>query len=199
LNWYRRRNTFLANERGLGKTVQIAVALASLARDAGLRGPFLIIAPVSALQHWRAEFERWSDLNVVVFHGNEASRQIIIEKEMTVVDNQGRVQANLFRPDVVITSHDLIVWVKPVFDTISWRYLVADESHRLKDGLGKRYERLLSFSLEHCSILARTPIPKDISELWALLHFCDPDQSSDITASLAEHKEVNELGQFQAD
>jgi len=38
-------------------------------QKAGIRGPFLIIAPLSTIANWQREFEAWTDLNVVVYHG----------------------------------------------------------------------------------------------------------------------------------
>ena len=38
-------------------------------QDAGIRGPFLVIAPLSTISNWQREFETWSDINVVIYHG----------------------------------------------------------------------------------------------------------------------------------
>lgn len=35
----------------------------------GVRGPFLVIAPLSTISNWQREFETWSDINAVVYHG----------------------------------------------------------------------------------------------------------------------------------
>ena len=40
-----------------------------LQQDAGIRGPFLIIVPLSTIANWEREFESWSDMNVVIYHG----------------------------------------------------------------------------------------------------------------------------------
>lgn len=55
--------------QGLGKTVQSMSFVHHLHTKLGYRGPFLVIAPLSTLPHWLREFEGWSDLNVVVYHG----------------------------------------------------------------------------------------------------------------------------------
>lgn len=39
-----------------------------------LPGPFLIIAPLSTIMHWQREFQNWSDMNTVVFHGGQVGR-----------------------------------------------------------------------------------------------------------------------------
>lgn len=35
----------------------------------GVRGPFLVIAPLSTISNWQREFETWSEINAVVYHG----------------------------------------------------------------------------------------------------------------------------------
>ena len=73
-NWFARQNCILADEMGLGKTVQ-SIALLIEVVEAGIRGPFLVIAPLSTITNWQREFEAWSDLNVVIYHGRYARRE----------------------------------------------------------------------------------------------------------------------------
>ncbi|CAH1277555.1 CHD9 [Branchiostoma lanceolatum] len=67
-NWYNRRNCILADEMGLGKTVQSITFLKAI-QEQGILGPFLIIAPLSTIGNWQREFETWTNINVVVYHG----------------------------------------------------------------------------------------------------------------------------------
>lgn len=49
---------------------QTVTFLSILHNDYGMRGPFLIIAPLSTVTHWQREFQTWSDMNTIVFHGD---------------------------------------------------------------------------------------------------------------------------------
>ena len=53
-SWHARRNVLLADEMGLGKTAQ-SVALLGELRRLGVQGPFLVVAPLSTLEHWQRE------------------------------------------------------------------------------------------------------------------------------------------------
>lgn len=64
-----RQNCILADEMGLGKTVQ-SIAFLQCVFDYGIRGPFLVIAPLSTIGNWIREFDTWTDLNVIVYHGS---------------------------------------------------------------------------------------------------------------------------------
>jgi SNF2 family DNA or RNA helicase len=35
----------------------------------GHRGPFLVIAPLSTIPHWQREFDGWTEMNTLVYHG----------------------------------------------------------------------------------------------------------------------------------
>ena len=58
LNWMIRAfssniNTVLADEMGLGKTIQSIAFLDHLIKICKIRGPFLVVAPLSTLSHWK--------------------------------------------------------------------------------------------------------------------------------------------------
>lgn len=54
---------------GLGKTIQ-SLTFINAVHEYGVRGPFLVIAPLSTIPNWQREFEGWTDLNVIVYHGS---------------------------------------------------------------------------------------------------------------------------------
>ena len=42
-----------------------------------LPGPFLVVVPLSTITNWAKEFRKWlPDMNVVVYVGNRASREV---------------------------------------------------------------------------------------------------------------------------
>jgi len=67
-NRYQGRNCILADEMGLGKTVQVVAMLEHLRTIEGLRGPYLIVAPLSTMGHWRREFEGWTEAVVCYYY-----------------------------------------------------------------------------------------------------------------------------------
>ena len=80
-SWYQNRNCLLADEMGLGKTIQ-ALSWVNSIYEYGIRGPFLVIAPLSTIPNWQREFDGWTDMNVIVYHGSQTSRNMIQEYEM---------------------------------------------------------------------------------------------------------------------
>lgn len=72
---------------GLGKTIQSITFLYEIF-SMGIRGPFLIIAPLSTITNWEREFRTWTHMNVIVYHGSQISRQMILQYEMFHRDAQ---------------------------------------------------------------------------------------------------------------
>jgi chromodomain-helicase-DNA-binding protein 7 len=84
---YSRQNCILADEMGLGKTIQ-SITFLEHVFSYGIRGPFLVIVPLSTLGNWQREFEAWTDLNVIVYHGSSASRNMLQQYEMFYKDEK---------------------------------------------------------------------------------------------------------------
>lgn len=86
---HRRQNCILADEMGLGKTIQ-SIAFLQEVSNVGIRGPFLVIAPLSTITNWEREFNTWTEMNSIVYHGSLASRQMIQQYEMYCKDSRVR-------------------------------------------------------------------------------------------------------------
>ena len=82
--WYKRQSAILADEMGLGKTVQIVTLIEHLYRVEKIEKPFLIVVPLSTLEHWRREFAAWTDLNVCIYHDSKRQfRDLMREYEVS--------------------------------------------------------------------------------------------------------------------
>jgi len=58
----------LADEMGLGKTIQTIAFLNHLVNFENYRGPFLVIAPLSTLGHWKRTGREWTNLNALLYY-----------------------------------------------------------------------------------------------------------------------------------
>ncbi|KAI4881108.1 hypothetical protein NFI96_020418 [Prochilodus magdalenae] len=172
-NWYNRRNCILADEMGLGKTIQSITFLQEI-HHTGIKGPFLIIAPLSTIANWEREFRTWTHLNVIVYHGSVLSRQMLQQYEMYFRDAQGRAVKGAYRFQAVITTFEMILGGCPELNAIEWRCVIIDEAHRLKNKNCKLLEGFKLMNLEHKVLLTGTPLQNTVEELFSLLHFLEP-------------------------
>ncbi|XP_060926010.1 chromodomain-helicase-DNA-binding protein 6 [Limanda limanda] len=174
-NWFNRKNCILADEMGLGKTIQSITFLYEIC-NMGIRGPFLIIAPLSTITNWEREFRTWTDMNVIVYHGSQISRQMIMQYEMFYRDPQGNSIPGVLKFQGLITTFEMIMADCPELRKLHWRCVVIDEAHRLKNRNCKLLEGLKLMNLEHKVLLTGTPLQNSVEELFSLLNFLEPLQ-----------------------
>ena len=174
-SWYHGNNCLLADEMGLGKTIQSLAFLDGMFKY-GIRGPFLVIAPLSTIPNWQREFELWSEMNVIVYHGSQTSRNMLAEYEMYYKDGKGEKMADVFKFHVLITTYESVISDIIELSEIKWRACVIDEAHRLKNHKCKLIEGLQLLTLETRLLLSGTPLQNNIQELYSLLSFLEPDQ-----------------------
>lgn len=65
----------MTSEMGLGKTLQTIAFLAHL-RERGSYGPFMIVVPLSVLDNWLNELERFApSMPAIAYHGTPQERE----------------------------------------------------------------------------------------------------------------------------
>lgn len=197
-SWFNTHNCILADEMGLGKTIQSLTFVHSV-YEYGIRGPFLVIAPLSTIPNWQREFEGWTDMNIIVYHGSVTSKQMIQDYEFYYKTDSGKVIKDLTKFNVLITTFEMIVTDYHDLRNFNWRLCVIDEAHRLKNRNCKLLEGLRQLNLEHRVLLSGTPLQNNISELFSLLNFLEPTQFNDADqfmtdfGSLKTEEEVQKL------
>lgn len=171
--WFNRQGCILADEMGLGKTIQSVSCLNELFSGQKILGPFLVLAPLSTLGHWQREFQSWTNMNAIVYHGSSESRRIIQEYEWSYGTPQ---KGPPFKWHVMITTYETILQEANKLKHINWKVMVVDEAHRLKNRASRLVDELRNFKSEHRVLLTGTPIQNNSLEVWSLLNFLEPDK-----------------------
>jgi hypothetical protein len=148
--------------------------------DRNIPGPFLIVAPLSTIPAWQREFNKWApNMNIVVYLGNQGSRDIIRQYEWTYDEEErkGRKhkQSQRYRFHVVLTTYEFVTRDRAVLGSVDWVYVLIDEAHRLKDSDSLLYQTLSQFHSLNKLLITGTVIQNSLRELWALLHFLHPN------------------------
>ncbi|KAI8822857.1 SNF2 family N-terminal domain-containing protein [Fimicolochytrium jonesii] len=167
-------NGILADEMGLGKTLQVIAFLAHL-WEVGTRGPFLIVVPLSTLVNWVSEFERFAPtIPVLLYHGPKEERDYL---------RRNRLSPSSTTPfPIIVTTYEICMRDKNHLQLLKWVYVIVDEGHRLKNLDCKLIRELKSYRSANRLLLTGTPIQNNLSELWSLLNFVQPDIFSDRSA-----------------
>uniref|UniRef100_A0A1I7VD36 Chromo domain-containing protein n=1 Tax=Loa loa TaxID=7209 RepID=A0A1I7VD36_LOALO len=203
VNWllycyYNKQNCILADEMGLGKTVQ-TICFLQRVYDYGIHGPFLIVVPLSTIHNWQREFETWTDMNTIVYHGSASSRQIIQQTEFCYRPEELKGgKRNIVKFDALITTFEMVVSDCDILKQISYQVCIIDEAHRLKNRNCKLLTSgLLSLTVEHRVLLTGTPLQNNIEELYSLLNFLEPEQFHSSSAFLEQFGQCQTEDQVQ--
>ena len=143
------RRCFLADEQGLGKTVE---ALATLESDGAF--PAVVVCPASLKLNWQREAAHWLPHRSVA----------LVEGRMAVAPTA----------DITILNYEIVAAHREVLGRIGPRALVVDESHYVKNPQAKRTQavRRLAGSVVEGGLklaLSGTPVLNHAEELVAQL------------------------------
>ena len=162
-------NGILADEMGLGKTIQTIALLAHLAEEHQVWGPHLIVVPTSVMLNWEMEFKKFlPGFKILTYYGTQEERK---QKRKGWLDND--------KWHVCITSYQLVLQDQQTFKRRAWHYLVLDEAHNIKNFRSQRWQALLTFRTRARLLLTGTPLQNNLQELWSLLFFLMPSDSTE--------------------
>ncbi|HET9599193.1 MAG TPA: SNF2-related protein, partial [Anaeromyxobacteraceae bacterium] len=155
----------LADEVGLGKTVEAGLVLAQLAAEG--RGRVLVLVPASLRAQWRAELSSKFGLEAAVVDGVSARAGEKHGLRLNPFDTGG----------IVIASHPFAAGRADEVARVPWDLAVIDEAHRLRNAYRKDHKtgQALRRALRRCPklLLTATPLQNDLMELLGLTAFID--------------------------
>ena len=106
-----------------------------------------MIVPKSTLANWNKEFHRWCpSLSTFVLHGDKAERA---ELRTEMLDTEF---------DVLITTYEMAIIEKAVLKKYSWRYVVIDEAHRIKNENSNLARVVRTYNSNHRLLITGTPL-----------------------------------------
>lgn len=113
----------LADQMGLGKTVQI-IAFLSILFERGVKGPHIILVPLSTVHNWLNEFGRFApNICVLPLFGHKQERAERVRKIRTTKSTSVVILAAY---NSAITENALIVGKQ-------FKLMIVDEGHKLKN------------------------------------------------------------------
>ena len=170
-------NGILADQMGLGKTVQCIGFLSHLFHKQ-VNGPHIVLAPLSTLSNWEAEFRRWApSIPCLLYHGDKARRSQL-QKSHLKAGGRGAEAGKGF--PVVITSYEILIADIKVFQKYDFKYIIVDEGHRLKNFDCKLIRELRKIKSANKLLLTGTPLQNSLAELWSLMNFVMPEVFSNL-------------------
>jgi SNF2 family DNA or RNA helicase len=145
----------LADEVGLGKTIEAGIILKELAVR-GLARRVLILAPASLVEQWQAELET----KFFEKFDTPTEPQDWRETQKAIVSYQRAISAKNRRE---ILKH-------------RWDLVIVDEAHKVKNHTGASYQFLQEVDRNFILLLTATPLQNNLRELYNLITLLRPGQ-----------------------
>ncbi|KAL0045080.1 hypothetical protein WJX82_007731 [Trebouxia sp. C0006] len=206
-NWGNKTNCILGDEMGLGKTAQSISTLEFQRQLCDIPGPFLIVAPLTTLGHWQREVETWTSMNVVLYNGSAADREIIRVHEFRYKSSSSykgkttRAAAGRLKFNVLLASYEMVRKDRKVFQDIDWETVIIDEAHRLKNTTSDTRAAVAGMTIQWLLLLTGTPVQNNMRELFGLMNLLDDEKYGDeeeFFEKFGGDKEAISLEQVQA-
>jgi ERCC4-related helicase len=161
------KGVLLADEVGLGKTIEAGLVLAQ--HWAAKKRRLLLVVPASLRKQWQQELADKFQLQAEIIDGQSAQ-------------SGGSI---FTRGSVLIVSYEFASKRYEEIAQIDWHLVVFDEAHRLRNLHKDRLHAtnlLTALGSRRKILLTATPFQNSLSELWSLVHFLDQDYLGDLAS-----------------
>ncbi|KAL7233643.1 hypothetical protein ACSBR1_017287 [Camellia fascicularis] len=180
---------------GLGKTLQAISFLSYLKVCQMSPGPFLVLCPLSVTDGWVSEVANFAPSLIVLRYVGEKDHRCYLRRKMSehVKEQSSQSDVLSFPFDVLLTTYDIALMDQDFLSQIPWHYAIIDEAQRLKNPSSVLYNVLRErFVMPRLLLMTGTPIQNNLTELWALMHFCMPSIFGTLEQFLSTFKKAGD-------
>lgn len=183
------KGVLLADEVGLGKTVEAALVLAQ--KWAERRRKILLVVPATLRKQWQIELEDKFFLPSLILESKSAN--VMQKKGIT----------NPFDSDdrIIICSYQFMYSKRDLVQRVNWDLVVIDEAHRLRSIYkGTKTAQGIVDAIRPCLklLLTATPLQNSLLELYGLVSILDPELFGGQEAFQAQFMGSSEVGERHA-
>lgn len=176
------RGAVLADDMGLGKTLQLLTLMAwAHERDPGLE-PALVVAPVSLLENWEEEAQRFFNLKglpILTVYGNALSA---LRTSRASIDEQLQKEGlvKFLKPGwrgnakIVLTTYETLRDLEFSFSAERWSVMVCDEAQKIKNPNALVTRSAKKQNVRFKVACTGTPVENTLADLWCLFDFVQP-------------------------
>ncbi|MHB1501031.1 MAG: DEAD/DEAH box helicase [Candidatus Dormibacteria bacterium] len=153
-----RGRAILADEVGLGKTIEAALVLSEL-RVRGLARRVLILTPPGLLEQWQEELDRKFALPSLLVHGGSWEPTLWSGEDPAVIASLSAARRAPLKDALVAEAWDLVI---------------VDEAHHLKNPQTASARLLRQLQSRYLLLLTATPVENRLDDLFQLVSLVRP-------------------------
>ncbi len=159
--WEQSLGGIIADEMGVGKTIQLLALIAHVESHKPEAKPTLIVVPNNLLLTWAREAVKHAPGLASIIHIHSGSDR---SKDLRFLETQ----------EIILTTYSLISQDIDFLRLIDFELLVCDEAHWAKDPLSMRTESIKSLRVNTVFLATGTPVQNRLLDLWNLIDIIDP-------------------------
>ena len=156
----------MGDDMGLGKTLQILYFIDWHSRNYTNHKPYLIVAPISLLENWKNEYERFfmqPRMNIAMLTSKDVTRQF----NKDIIDMMQKM-------DIILTNYESLRISQLNFCAVEFDIVALDEAQKIKsiDTLVTNAAKALKCNFRIA--MTGTPVENSLLDLWCIMDFCVP-------------------------
>lgn len=156
----------MADDMGLGKTLQILYFIDWHSRKYDSHKPYLIVAPISLLENWKNEYERFfmqPRMSITMLSSRDVPRHFnkeIVEK--------------MQRMDIILTNYESLRISQLNFCAVEFDIIALDEAQKIKSPGTLVTNAAKALKCNFKIAMTGTPVENSLLDLWCIMDFCVP-------------------------
>lgn len=154
----------LADDMGMGKTLQVMYAIDWHSRHSESNQPYLVVAPVSLLENWQNEYTKYFDTPRLPIITVTSSPKVI---EQAFIEQLSKKQ-------IVLTSYETLRRGQLNFCAVNFAIVVLDEAQKIKTPGTMVTNAAKALKGNFKIAMTGTPVENTFVDLWCITDFAIP-------------------------
>lgn len=170
----------MADDMGLGKTLQMLYFIDWHSRKYVNHKPYLIVAPVSLLENWENEYNRFFELPRLKI-ARLTSKNVPRQFDKLVVEKMQDM-------DIILTNYESLRISQLNFCAVDFDIIALDEAQKIKSPgtLVTNAAKALKGTFKIA--MTGTPVENSLLDLWCIMDFCVPGLLGNAKAFAAQYQ-----------
>lgn len=161
----------LADDMGLGKTLQLLYFIEWHSQTCDDNKPYLIVAPVSLLENWENEYEKFfnpQNLPLCKLYGG-----VSLTKENNPIQNQQDAKRLQFK-QIILTNYETLRSYQISLGLVDFAIIALDEAQKIKTPGTLITNASKALKADFKIAMTGTPVENTLVDIWCLMDFAVP-------------------------
>lgn len=161
----------LADDMGLGKTLQLLYFIEWHSKVSQENKPYLIVAPVSLLENWENEYQKFflpQNLSLTKLYGSTN-----LTKAFDQIQNQREAQ-QLQRQHIILTNYETLRSYQATLCLVDFAVVALDEAQKIKTPGTLVTNASKALKADFKIAMTGTPVENTLIDIWCIIDFAVP-------------------------